>query len=126
MSAMGCPKRTLHTFDALRGLAAMAVVLFHYNKLFVPFVNSNGGLAVDLFFMMSGVVLARNYEARFRAGMSSRQFMKIRLIRLYPLYLVGLAIGALAAIATLVGHDAVGWTPKSLAAATGLALLMLP
>jgi peptidoglycan/LPS O-acetylase OafA/YrhL len=118
--------RTLHTFDALRGLAALAVVLYHYNALFAPFLNSNGGLAVDLFFMMSGVVLARNYEARFRAGMTSLQFMKIRLIRLYPLYLLGLAIGALAAIGSLFGHDALGWTPRLLAEAIGLALFVLP
>ena len=118
--------RTLHTFDALRGLAALSVVLYHYNALFAPFLNSNGGLAVDLFFMMSGVVLARNYEPRFQAGMTSLQFMKIRLIRLYPLYLLGLAIGALAAIGSLFGHDALGWTPRVLAEAIGLALFVLP
>jgi len=126
MSPTGSHARTLHTLDALRGLAALAVVLYHYNILFAPFVDSNGGLAVDLFFMMSGVVLARNYEARFAAGMSSLQFMKIRLIRLYPLYGLGLGVGALSAAAILMGHDASGWTPLLLTEAIGLELFILP
>ncbi len=119
-------KRPLHTLDAMRGVAALAVVLLHYNTFFAPFVNSNGGLAVDLFFAMSGVVLSRNYEGRFKAGMTASQFMTVRLIRLYPLYLLSVVIAALVAIASLFGHGAIGWTPRVLAQDLALALFMLP
>lgn len=53
----------------------------------------HGGLAVDLFFLMSGFVLADAYEPRLRAGMTFRAFMAERLARLYPLYLLGLVLG---------------------------------
>lgn len=81
------------TLDALRGIAALQVYLFHAwrsSPIFVP----AGYLAVDLFFLLSGFVLANAYEQRLREGMSAGQFMIKRLIRLYPVYLIAaLAFG---------------------------------
>jgi peptidoglycan/LPS O-acetylase OafA/YrhL len=51
-------------------------------------------LAVDLFFLLSGLVLARAYNDRFRKGMSAGKFMLLRLIRLYPLYILGTVLVA--------------------------------
>lgn len=126
MARLDAEKRTLYTLDAMRGVAALAVVFYHYNILLSPFLTSNGGLAVDLFFMMSGVVLARNYEPRFAAGMTSAGFMRVRVIRLYPLYLLSLAVAALVAMVSLAGHGAMGWTPRVLAQDALLGLFMLP
>jgi peptidoglycan/LPS O-acetylase OafA/YrhL len=57
--------------------------------------------------------------------MSALDFMKIRAIRLYPLYLVGLLAGALLAAAlALRGWTDVSW--PSIAASTALGLVMLP
>ena len=81
--------RVFHTLDALRGIAAIGVLVFHMGPIFTPIAAPGGYLAVDLFFMMSGVVLSHAYEARFRAGMGTLDFMRARLIRLYPLYLAG-------------------------------------
>jgi peptidoglycan/LPS O-acetylase OafA/YrhL len=51
-------------------------------------------LAVDLFFMMSGFVVAHAYEGRLRSGWSLGDFMRVRVLRLWPLYLLGTLIGA--------------------------------
>jgi len=55
----------------------------------------NGYLAVDLFFVLSGFVLARAYQASPKGFWA---LMRVRLIRFYPLYLVGTALGLLAFI----------------------------
>lgn len=83
------PPRLL-ALDGLRGLAALAVMELHATHGAFP---THGGLAVDLFFLMSGFVLAGAYEPRLQTGMSFRAFMAARLARLYPLYLLGLLLG---------------------------------
>lgn len=82
--------------DAARGIAAIAVMAYH----FMPLSGLSSGLfksaylAVDLFFIMSGFVLAHAYEAKLLSGrMDSLRYLGVRLIRLYPVYLVGMAIG---------------------------------
>ncbi len=75
--------------DALRGLAACAIVLFHS-----PFqlgerptaLIHNAYLFVDLFFVLSGFVLSHRYGERLAAGMSVTDFARRRLARLYPLH----------------------------------------
>jgi peptidoglycan/LPS O-acetylase OafA/YrhL len=54
---------------------------------------SFGFLAVDLFFVLSGFVLAYGYDRKFAAGMRAQEFMLKRVIRLYPLFLLGLLLG---------------------------------
>jgi peptidoglycan/LPS O-acetylase OafA/YrhL len=82
-------KRTFVTLDGLRGVAAFAVLVRHtltYNLLFESY------LAVDFFFVLSGFVLEHAYGKRLRGEMSPAAFMKVRLIRLYPLYALALAL----------------------------------
>jgi peptidoglycan/LPS O-acetylase OafA/YrhL len=83
------------TLDGLRGIAALAVVMFHGDPYFVPISVSHGYLAVDFFFGLSGVVLAHAYTMRLRQDMSALVFMQLRIIRLYPLYILGTAFGLL-------------------------------
>jgi peptidoglycan/LPS O-acetylase OafA/YrhL len=118
--------RVFHTLDALRGIAAIGVVIFHVGEEFLPLATPGGYLAVDLFFMMSGVVLSHAYEGRFRAGMGTREFMRLRLIRLYPLYLLGLLAGIAVTLASMAGRNSMGWEASSLLPAILLALLFLP
>ncbi len=69
--------------DALRGLAALAVAVFH-------FVDGWGGyLAVDFFLVLSGFVLSHSYLYR-DALVSPAEFVSHRIARLYPLHLVTL------------------------------------
>jgi peptidoglycan/LPS O-acetylase OafA/YrhL len=118
--------RVFHTLDALRGIAALGVLVFHMGPLFTPIAAPGGYLAVDLFFMMSGVVLSHAYEARFRAGMGTLGFMRARLIRLYPLYLAGAVFGIVVTFASLRGRNSQNWDPSSLSQAAALALFFLP
>jgi peptidoglycan/LPS O-acetylase OafA/YrhL len=89
-------RQRFETLDALRGLAALAVVSGHTQDLFGGSIFPLGYLAVDFFFMLSGFVLAYAYGERIEGGLTVGHFMKARLIRFYPLYLIGLAIAILA------------------------------
>jgi len=75
--------------DALRGLAACAIVLFHspfqLGKAPMALVH-NAYLFVDLFFVLSGFVLSHRYGERLAAGMGVGDFVRRRLARLYPLH----------------------------------------
>jgi len=78
--------------DGIRGCAAIAVVMFHMNLsktvTFFDLKVPNAFLSVDLFFLMSGYVIARSYGNKLERGsLNTTEFMKIRLARLYPSYL---------------------------------------
>jgi peptidoglycan/LPS O-acetylase OafA/YrhL len=118
--------RVFHTLDALRGIASIGVVVFHMQRAFAPIAAPGGYLAVDLFFMISGVVLSHAYEARFQAGMGALDFMRARLIRLYPLYLLGTLLGIVVTLASLLGRNVQNWDPSSLVHTSLFALLLLP
>lgn len=83
--------------DALRGIAALLVVVMH-----IQHVTAAGGLfaraylAVDLFFALSGYVIARTYEAKLSSGMSAVRFGEIRARRLWPTMFAGALLGAAA------------------------------
>ena len=87
-------------FTALRGLAAWWVVGYHVREN-IPLVGawtqatwsvlSRGALAVDLFFIMSGFVMALSYGPAFRDGVTPRRFFRfiaLRLGRVYPLHIL--------------------------------------
>ena len=73
-----------HTLDAMRGIAALAVVFYHADRM-VP----RGYLAVDLFFALSGFVLYHAYAHRMRPG----TFLLDRVIRLGPMMVIGAGVG---------------------------------
>jgi len=112
---MNTMKQRFTALDGLRGLAAFAVVLLHYGYYTdVPLVRG-AWAAVDLFFVLSGFVLQHTYGERIASGgMSLGAFLKVRVIRLYPLYLVGLAVGIAGSLDVL--------RPKAIA----LSLVALP
>lgn len=79
--------------DGLRGLAAIAVLIRHLPDQLGKGWFPASYLGVDLFFMLSGFVIAHAYERRLLGGMGALGFMKARFIRLWPLYMLGTAIG---------------------------------
>ena len=83
------------TLDGIRGLAACVVFIHHSPEWFRPISFTHGYLAVDLFFMMSGFVLAHSYDSKMLRGYSSTKFLIKRCLRLYPLYFLGLFLGLL-------------------------------
>lgn len=81
-----------HTYpvlDGMRGVAAICVLIYHSCLWFpgVPWAAS-GYLAVDFFFALSGFVLAHSYDVRLRDGLGISGFMRLRLLRLYPVFLL--------------------------------------
>jgi peptidoglycan/LPS O-acetylase OafA/YrhL len=98
--------RRFYELDSLRGIAAVSVVVLHYQfQFFDPanWVNENpfpkGYLAVDLFFILSGIVLAYRYGRGLSEGaVSIGQFMFARAARLYPLHFVTLIFVAATAV----------------------------
>jgi len=93
-------KKHYEILDGLRGVAALIVVLFHIFEIFSngdhtkQFIN-HGYLAVDFFFVLSGFVIAHAYDDRWNK-MTIAGFFKRRLIRLHPMIIVGMTIGAVA------------------------------
>lgn len=82
--------------DGVRGLAAVAVVIYHVGQLTSSTTLSPFGfLAVDLFFMLSGFVISTTYEYRLLEGLSVARFMLVRVVRLYPALLLGVILAAL-------------------------------
>jgi peptidoglycan/LPS O-acetylase OafA/YrhL len=111
----------------MRGIAAIAVVMFHADIYFHGLYPRSAYLAVDLFFCLSGFVIAHAYDNRLAVGLTPAEFMRIRILRLYPLYIAGSALTITAVAAALfVKHDASQWTVHDFEIAVPAALLMLP
>src|SRR5689334_18236196 len=83
----------------MRGLAALPVALAHIGELVGVILPPHGALAVDFFFALSGFVLAQAYEERLCSAMTPLDFMRVRVIRLYPLLMLGSGISAVIYIA---------------------------
>jgi peptidoglycan/LPS O-acetylase OafA/YrhL len=79
--------RRFATLDALRGIAAIVVMIGH--TIDHPIAIPGYAEAVDLFFGLSGFVIALNYEERLRRGLSIGRFMALRVARLWPMVLLG-------------------------------------
>ncbi|NID12831.1 acyltransferase family protein [Fibrivirga algicola] len=84
--------------DGLRGVAALAIVLFHFMEwVYVdPSQNfiAHGFLAVDFFFCLSGFVIGYAYDNRIRP-LGRAAFFRLRLVRLHPLVILGSILGLL-------------------------------
>jgi exopolysaccharide production protein ExoZ len=69
----------INNIQALRAYAAVAVVIFHTGYIF-PHMVQMGKFGVDIFFVISGYIMARICST------NTRFFMRRRLIRILPLY----------------------------------------
>ncbi|UYQ91466.1 acyltransferase [Chitinophaga horti] len=82
--------------DGLRGIAAIAVVIFHFMEIAVPDYNNSfiahAYLSVDFFFCLSGFVIAYAYDDRLQK-IGTMAFLKLRLIRLHPLVIIASVVG---------------------------------
>jgi peptidoglycan/LPS O-acetylase OafA/YrhL len=85
-----------NTLDGMRGIAAIAVMLYHLTQHSSYGIFPNSNLAVDLFFCLSGFVVAFSYLDRLQGSMTVKEFIVKRLIRLYPMFFFGLCLGIIA------------------------------
>jgi len=85
--------KKLH-LESLRGMAALSVAVFHFNigTVFNNAFTENAHMMVDLFFVLSGYVIALNYADRITSFGEALAFQRRRLMRLYPLHLVMLLV----------------------------------
>jgi peptidoglycan/LPS O-acetylase OafA/YrhL len=96
----------LRSLDGLRGLAAVFVMTFHFNIFFVPQARltdlipflDRGYLAVDLFFLLSGLVMAHVYGQALATDWRAQwtKFAIARFARIYPLFAVTTSVMAIA------------------------------
>src|SRR5256885_5143960 len=101
-----------YLLDALRGLAALSIVLWHWQHFFpaesfrperqplyplLVLFYSNGSRAVDLFFCLSGFIFFWLYAEKISsARISGCEFFMLRFSRLYPLHVATLIFVAAA------------------------------
>ena len=87
--------KRMECLDGLRGVLAVYVMLGHM----APFTAlpawierplSHGGAAVDVFFILSGMVIVQSLESH---GYATRPFLIARCARIFPVFLVMLAAG---------------------------------
>ena len=107
----------LISVQALRALAAWAVVCHHFMQIFFDFhpsgplgefFSSKGAVGVDIFFVISGLVI---YLSTLDKDMPAGRFMLNRIIRIVPAYwLYTLVMGLLVVVASpLLPHQVVDW-----------------
>jgi len=103
--ALATRRAEIRQLTGARFIAALWVVLYHFQLMIfglvpelrpVGFLFDAGYLAVDLFFVLSGYIIAYQYLAAFPRGRGVpgqyRRFLIKRLARIYPLQFVTLLI----------------------------------
>ena len=133
-AAFADSKKHYEILDGLRGVAALLVVFYHIFEGLsfaaggtVITVINHGYLAVDFFFILSGFVIGYAYDDRWGRTMTLGGFFKRRLIRLHPMIVMGVVLGAV----TYLLQGSVQWDgtrmPLSMVMlAMLLALFMIP
>lgn len=100
----------LDSLDGLRGVLAAYVLLGHMAP-FAPLpvwlqrVLSHGGAAVDVFFALSGLVIAQSLS---RAGGRAAPFLIARAARIFPVFLLAFAV-AVAVAPLSCGYEFMPW-----------------
>jgi exopolysaccharide production protein ExoZ len=99
----------LTNLQGIRALAALGVVVFHFGLMpatRLPFII--GAAGVDLFFVLSGFIIAHS------AARSRRHFLAHRLIRVLPPYWIATLLAALVTLQAMPPGAASGWLVQSL------------
>jgi peptidoglycan/LPS O-acetylase OafA/YrhL len=107
--------RNIRALTGVRGVAAVMIMVYHFDNIqlfdgghVTHFVIPHGYMLVDLFFMLSGYVIALIYRDTLYQKGGLATFMLKRVARLYPAYLtVGILYAAKIA-AGLSGQDTLG------------------
>lgn len=122
------PPARLKLLDALRGVAAVAVLLYHFgDRSDLNYLFPRGYLAVDFFFALSGFVLAQAYGAPLGSYLSARMFAARRLVRLLPMLIPGTLVAGLFELGRSGAGPVIGRLPEiALAVVAGCLALPLP
>jgi len=112
MDASSTKPNEIHPLTGLRGVAALIVFLHHaryeldtlFPELSFEFF-ARGYLGVDIFFVLSGFVIAYNYGGRIRSISDYTSYVGRRIARIYPMHVATL----LAVLAMVYTAQAAGW-----------------
>lgn len=121
-------KQHFDILDGLRGVAAIAVVIFHFMEVVYPPADNiigHGFLAVDFFFCLSGFVIGYAYDDRI-GKMGIANFFKSRLIRLHPLVVLGSILGLLAFLFDPFGNQATAYSAGKITVFFITSVLLIP
>ncbi len=122
----------LTALDGMRGVAAYIVLCYHvvifftlsWGPLAQTWFAPHAYLAVDCFFVMSGFVMAHAFDDKLKSGMTRGDFALHRFLRLYPLVLAGVVVGAVSLITYAIMTP--GVPPLAVAQAIVTGALLLP
>lgn len=99
--------KEIKSLTGLRGIASLWVILLHFTIIYTTFISenllpkyienaiTNGYLAVDLFFILSGFVLSISMSSKLKTSFSINDFKAYimrRFSRIYPLYIILITI----------------------------------
>ncbi|WP_062217788.1 acyltransferase family protein [Aureimonas sp. D3] len=131
------PRRRLEELDGLRGILALFVVVYHLREPLgvisgpltraLPIVGE-GWFAVDVFFVMSGFVMAYVYGSTFARKVTwaeYRAFFVARIARLYPVHLAAMLVLAIVFVPRLYGTPEVMDEAGRFSWQSGLASLLM-
>lgn len=115
------------TLDLMRGLAALAVLVFHMNYMLGTETHliAKGYLAVDFFFILSGFVIAANYHVSVRPALAWNCFISARIARLWPLFILTTLFG-FAAVMMKATRDFGYFDARNALSSLALNTVMLP
>lgn len=118
-----------HSYPALDGVRIIAAisVLFHH----LPLIRHPGlfqnGIGVNVFFLLSGFVVASAYDHRLAGGgWGPGRFLLVRAIRLWPMMALGVALGLAQAVASPIPVKDLPLDLGGRLACAGFGLLVLP
>lgn len=127
----GTAKPRYELLDGLRGVAAMLVIWYHFFEGFATSptdqMMNHGYLAVDFFFVLSGFVIGYAYDGRWKSGLTPGRFMLRRVVRLQPMVVLAVILGAIAwLVQGSVRWDGTPVSLDSLVVSLLLGLILIP
>ncbi|EOZ1744510.1 acyltransferase family protein [Yersinia enterocolitica] len=105
-------KNKVEELESIRGLASILIVIHHiphWNSIFFDHdIIINGGLMVDLFFVLSGYVIYNAYAEKIKTGKQLLRFQFLRFSRLYPVYILFLLVFVFIEVAKYYAQQRMG------------------
>jgi peptidoglycan/LPS O-acetylase OafA/YrhL len=117
------------SLDGVRGIAAVVVMIFHFNYFFLPQaaltsmlpfmqpILDHAYLGVDLFFLMSGFVMTHVYGQKLSASWRAHwmEFGTMRFARIYPLFALTTLVMVVAHVSARIPLSWISFSSRSLA-----------
>ena len=82
-------RKNIVAIEALRGIAVITVVLYHYSWFIHPLESTflrKGYIGVDIFFIISGFLACHTTARRTSSLYNSAKYLCSRVIRIWPAY----------------------------------------